>query len=518
MRALILLLAVVGLIVGAGVALMRSSAPASIPGAAPLEVYVAAGLRPAMEAAVAAFTAAEGIPVHLTYGGSGDLESRLRVVSRGDLYLPADNTYAQRLQGLGLVREILPLARQRPVLAVAAGNPHGVTGLADLLARTQLRMAAPNPESASLGRLLRDRLTGDLAWPRIAARLTVTKPTVTEVAADLATGAVDAALLWDAQLVQFPSLVAVPEAALSPLVETVPAGVLAASTQPAAALRFARFLAGPSTGNPIFAKHGYEPVPGDAYTARPTVVLFAGAVNKTAVGDLLTTFAEREGIEIRTTYNGCGVLCASMQAIQSGGAGSYPDGYYACDICFVEPVADQFPEAVMLTETEILIAVPAGNPAGIHGLLDLARPGLRLGICNAQQSTLGYITAQMLKTSGLTAKVMANAVSQVPTGDLLVNQLLTGSLDAAIVYATNVHQRTDRIATVAIRNVPAKAIQPFAVWKGTAHPALMARLLVHLQAHPDAFREAGFIWHTDQRPTPSAELPIPDYLRRVREP
>ena len=40
----------------------------------------------------------------------------------------------------------------------------------------------------------------------------------------------------------------------------------------------------------------------------------------------------------------------------------FPDAYYACDVCFVPPVAQQFPEAVMLTETDIVIAVPKGNP------------------------------------------------------------------------------------------------------------------------------------------------------------
>lgn len=58
----------------------------------------------------------------------------------------------------------------------------------------------------------------------------------------------------------------------------------------------------------------------------------------------------------------------------------FPDVYYACDVCFVPPVAEQFPEAVLLTETAIVIAVPEGNPAGIKTLSDLARGGLRVGL------------------------------------------------------------------------------------------------------------------------------------------
>mgnify|MGYP000703379158 CR=1 FL=1 len=40
----------------------------------------------------------------------------------------------------------------------------------------------------------------------------------------------------------------------------------------------------------------------------------------------------------------------------------FPDAYYACDLCFVPPVADVFPEAVILTQTDIGIVV---SPDGI---------------------------------------------------------------------------------------------------------------------------------------------------------
>ncbi len=62
-------------------------------------------------------------------------------------------------------------------------------------------------------------------------------------------------------------------------------------------------------------------------------------------------------------------------------------------------------------------------------LTDLARPGLKVGICNQKQSTLGYMTAGMLKSSGLEEAVRKNVVVEVPTADLLINQLRAGALD-----------------------------------------------------------------------------------------
>ena len=103
--------------------------------------------------------------------------------------------------------------------------------------------------------------------------------------------------------------------------------------------------------------------------AKPEVLIYSGAVNRLALEPLLKQFADREGVRIDTVYNGCGVLCASLKTIASEWrALALPDAYYACDLCFVPPVADLFPEVTVLTETEIVIAVPKGNPRGVTDL------------------------------------------------------------------------------------------------------------------------------------------------------
>jgi molybdate transport system substrate-binding protein len=490
----------------------RAPSPAA---AAPLEVFCAAGLKLPLERLALAHAAAVGQELRLQFGGSGDLLSRLRVTSRGDLFIPADRSFLDAAVAQGLVREIIPLATQRPILAVRAGNPLGITSLDAALARPEVRLGLPNPETASLGALTR-RVLGEAGrWEALHGRLAVTKPTVMEVASDVVLGTLDAAIVWDATVSQIPGLQGVEVGALGEREEVVAAGVLTASTQPTAALRFARFAASPEHGNPVFSAHGYAALPGDRWAEQPTALVYSGAINRPAIAGLLQAFAEREGARIDTVYNGCGILCASMQAVQGGGAGELPDAYFACDVCFVPPVAEHFPEAVLLTEAGIVVAVPQGNPGSIASLADLARPGLRLGICNAQQSTLGFITQRILVRLGLEASVMRNVVSQVPTGDLLVNQLRTGSLDAAIVYRTNIHGRDEAFDAIDIdiQGLPARAVQPFAVRSRSPCRQLMQRLLASLQAHPGAFIDAGFVWRVDQQPIRSVDLPIPEHLR-----
>ena len=208
----------------------------------------------------------------------------------------------------------------------------------------------------------------------------MTKPSVTEIAADLSLGAVDAAIIWDSTVPQFKGLKVVEVSELSSREENASAALLAACTQPSAALRFVRYLGAPEKGGVVFQKHGFKPAGGDRWASKPELILYSGGVNRVAVEKLLRLFADREGITVTTVFNGCGILCATMKTMADASNPKFPDAYYACDLCFVPPVAEQFPEAVILTETDIGIVVKKGNPRGVRTLADLAQPCLRVGL------------------------------------------------------------------------------------------------------------------------------------------
>lgn len=481
-------------------------------GAAPsLTVYCAAGLKKPVEAIATAYREELGIEVNLQYGGTGTLLSQIEVAKRGDLFIAADDGSLADARRRQLVAESLPLVVQQPVLAVKAGNPLAIRTLADL-SRDDVRLALANPESASISKVSQ-RLLGD-AWEPLAANAAVMKPTVTELAADLQLGAVDAAIVWDPVVKQFDGLEAVALPEISGHRESASAAVLSACQDPAAALRFARYLAAPDRGGRIFGTHGFTPAGGDAWAEKPSLILYSGGVNRLAIEPVLKAFADREGVEVTTVYNGCGILCASMKAMEDTSNPKFPDVYYACDVCFVPPVAEQFPEAVLLTETAIVIAVPEGNPAGIRTLSDLARAGLRVGLCNAEQSTLGFMTTAMLRQTGLLESVRKNVVVEVPTADFLVNQMRAGSLDAIIVYEVNVSPHPDHFDTIALPAEFAKAVQPFAVRKDSPHARLAGRLLGFLRGRSADFESAGFRWRGDGEPIPSDQLEVPPWLKQ----
>jgi ABC-type molybdate transport system substrate-binding protein len=136
-------------------------------------------------------------------------------------------------------------------------------------------------------------------------------------------------------------------------------------------------------------------------------------------------------------------------------------------------------------------------------LADLARPGLRLGLCNARQSTLGYMTQGILKDSGLLEAIRKNVAVEVPTADFLINQLRAGGLDAVVVYQVNAQSASAPLEFIPIQHPGAKAVQPFAVRDD----------LAFLRAHQSNFEQAGFAWRGDAPPLPSDRIEIPPWLK-----
>ncbi len=501
---LILLAALLG-----GVAVWQHRT-ASRPGATTLTVYCAAGLKKPIEAIAKQYQAETGTEVRLQYGGSGTLLSQFRVAKTGDIFIAADEGSVADGQKADVIREVLPLAKQKPVIGVRAGNPKNIRTIADLL-RADVKVALANPDAASISRVSRSVL-GDM-WTTLAAHAVVMKPTVTEVAADLSLGTVDAAIVWDSVIGQFKDVQAVEVPELSKRSENASATVLAFCMQPASALHFARYLAAPEKGGAIFKVNGFTPAGGDKWADKPELILYSGGVNRPAVEGLLKKFADHEGVSVTTVFNGCGILCASMKTMGGSDNPKFPDAYYACDLCFVPPVADVFPEAVILTQTDIGIVVKKGNPRGVKTLADLAQPNLKVGLCNAEQSTLGYMTRGMLKSSGLNDSVRKNVVVETPTADLLVTQLRAGALDAAIVYRVNVMAGAgDSLDFLPIQHEGAKAVQPFSVRTTSPNAQLGQRLLVYLRANRAQFEEKGFEWRGEEV-MQSKDIKVPDWLK-----
>jgi len=459
----------------------------------PLMLYCAAGMSHPVAEVAKEYQDQSGVAIRVQYGGSGALLSNLRAANTGDLYLAADASYIEIAREQDLIAETIPLAILRPVIASAKGNPKRIHSARDLL-RDDLRVALGNPDAGSIGKQTQIAMTRAGLWEDLKQAVQsrgVFKPTVNDVANDVKIGTVDAGVVWDSIAAQYPELeVAAPLIEDPNFLMEVTIAVLRSSRQPTEALRFARYLSARDKGLEAFRRHHYMAVEGDVWAREPQILLFSGGVNRPAIEDTLKAFEQREGCKITRVYNGCGILVAQMKV------GERPDAYFACDVSFMDQVQDLFLNSVNVSETDILIAVPKGNARGIASLQDLAKEGLKLGVANAEQSALGALTERMLDGAGLLKDVMANVRSQTPTADMLVNQLRAGGLDAVIVYEANVSQVREHLDIVRIDLPSAKAVQPFAIAKGSQHKYIAQRLLDAITSaeSQQKYKTAGFRW------------------------
>lgn len=469
----------------------------------PLVLYSAAGLVKPVQDVVAAYQKEYGVAVQVEPGPSGKLLSQLRVApGRAHLFLAADAWYVDEARRAGLVAEMIPLARQQPVLVVAAGNPKNIRSLDDLT-RADVKVALANPELASIGRTVKDLFTRAGRWEAIAARAEGGQTgvsfvgTVNEVAQAVKLGAADAGTIWDALVPQFGLQVVPVDVFARPQEITI--GVVTQHDRGGDALHFARYLTAIDRGLTHFAAHKFKVVDdADRWADRPEIHLMAGAMLKPGIEEAVTAFEARERVTVRRVYNGCGILVAQMKT------GNVPDAYFSCDVTFMRTVQERFEPAVNVSRNPMVLLVPRGNPKGVKTLADLARSGLKIGLAHPQNSALGALTEQMLVRLGLREQVYApgHTVIHADAGHMLVNQMRTGALDASVVYRSNATSAPDdgKLEIVALDLPDATATQPFAVSKQTGKRYLVRRLFDALARERERFAALGFEWVLEGTP------------------
>jgi ABC-type molybdate transport system substrate-binding protein len=266
------------------------------------------------------------------------------------------------------------------------------------------------------------------------------------------------------------------------------------TTRPREALHFARYISARDRGLEHYADHGFRVSGGDRWSDVPELKLFAGSMLRPAIEETVAEFEQREGVRIDTVYNGCGILVAQMKA------GQVPDAYFACDTEFMDQVPDLFPEPTDVSQNELVILVQKGNPHNIATLRDLTAEGLRVGIGHEKQCAMGWLTQNTLREGGVQQEVMENVTVQTPTGDMLVNQMLSGSLDAAVVYLSNAAGAGDSLNAVRIQGLQCSiATQPYAVTPNSPNAQTASRLFERIcsaESKQD-FAAEGFRWKAD---------------------
>ncbi|QFY88890.2 substrate-binding domain-containing protein [Magnetovirga frankeli] len=222
---------------------------------ATLLVYAGKGLKYPVEEIRRQYEQIKGVQVQVVYAGSDTLLATIRKTHRGDIYIPGSKTYLQ--QADDLVVRASAIAWHVPVFAISTGKIDRLRRYEDLLA-PGVRIAIGNGQMAAIGRVADSLLQQMPAEQGLAENIRVRASTVNELIDLVATGQVDAALIWRDMLrwSQGRGLGQVPLPEPVNLVKEVPAILLSTSTAPDAAADLYDFIQ--SRGKEIFRQHGFE--------------------------------------------------------------------------------------------------------------------------------------------------------------------------------------------------------------------------------------------------------------------
>lgn len=92
-------------------------------------------------------------------------------------------------------------------------------------------------------------------------------------------------------------------------------------------------------------------------------------------------------------------------------------------------------QPVVFTRNTLVLIVPKSNPAGIHSVYDLQKPGVKLDVA-APGVPVGSYTRQILKNMALTS-VLDNVVSNETDVREVLAKVSLGEADSGFVYSTD---------------------------------------------------------------------------------
>ncbi len=120
-----------------------------------------------------------------------------------------------------------------------------------------------------------------------------------------------------------------------------------------------------------------------------------------------------------------------------------------------DPFEQYVKDAGALTRSAVVgyvapvVVVPKGNPKGVKGFADLARPGLRVVLPNPEYSTAGKMVEARLTAEGLKEAVHANVGNAfLRTHGDVANVIKLGTRDAGVVWNGIAHNWLDALEVV----------------------------------------------------------------------
>ena len=164
-----------------------------------------------------------------------------------------------------------------------------------------------------------------------------------------------------------------------------------------------------------------------------TITVLAGAGFVKVTDDLKTEFEKSHpGVTVNVKNAGSAELFGILETQKSA------DIFLPADYNYMQNGMNkgdiQNATVKNITQNIPVIAVKKGNPKNITSLNDLAKPGVKVAIGDPKAAAIGLTTENILNKTGLNKTVQANVVVKTTTVDQLLTDLITGQVDAVIIW------------------------------------------------------------------------------------
>lgn len=223
--------------------------------------------------------------------------------------------------------------------------------------------------------------------------------------------------------------------------------------------------------------------------------VFAGAASKPATEEAANSFEQKTGLRVLLHFGGSGKMLTDMKLTGKG------DIYFPGSSDYME-LAKKEGLVQPQTEERIIylipsINVPKGNPAHVHSLQDLARPGLRVGIARPDTVCIGLFAVEILERNGISATVKPNIKANAESCEKVAELTALSMVDAVIGWSVFSSWNPDKIETILLepKEIPRIGYIPIALSNFCKNPEAARQFIAFLKSDDGKaiFKKWGYL-------------------------
>jgi molybdate transport system substrate-binding protein len=135
---------------------------------------------------------------------------------------------------------------------------------------------------------------------------------------------------------------------------------------------------------------------------------------------------------------------------------------------------------IQFATNTLVLVLPKSNPAQIHTVDDLTKPGVKI-VIGDPSVPVGSYTRTVLSNLGISAAVLKNVVSQETDVRSVLGKVALGEADAGFVYITDAKTVRGRVKVIALRaSAQPRVVYEVAVVKSSPHLQAAYRFVTRL--------------------------------------